>query len=91
MERKPVCNRREHDNEISEIVKSAVHETLTALGFTIDDPNAVQQDMAYLRKSRMGADDVAKWVKRSGISVAITAFFTVVWMGIQAAMELKGH
>lgn len=85
------CNRREHDREIGDIVKTTVHETLTSLGFTIDDPNAVQQDMAYLRKSRTGSDDVAKWVKRSGISVAITAFFTVLWVGIQAAMDLKGQ
>lgn len=81
--------RRDKDRIDEELIKKTVHETLTSLGFTIDDPNAVQQDMAYLRKSRTGADDVGKWIKRSAISVAITAFVSVIWIGIQAAFHLK--
>lgn len=75
--------------EIEKIVKTTVHETLTSLGFTIDDPTEVQKDMAHLRKTRNASDDVGKWVKRSAISICITGLATGIWIGLQTIFHLK--
>ncbi|MFZ4124584.1 MAG: hypothetical protein ACOYJ2_00740 [Rickettsiales bacterium] len=58
--------------EIEEVVRVSVHQTLQHLGFTVDDPNAIQKDMIYLRMSRVGREETAKWIKRSAIGVFIT-------------------
>ncbi len=57
-----------------EDVRFVVHETLSGLGFTIDDPNQVQQDMIYLRKIRSGSEGIKKLIGGTFITVSITSF-----------------
>ncbi|MFM9889793.1 MAG: hypothetical protein ACKVOE_03980 [Rickettsiales bacterium] len=67
--------------EIRQIVQASVLETLAHLGFTVDDPNAIQRDMIHLRRLREGQEETAIWIKRSAIGVFVTAFLFVVWDG----------
>lgn len=82
-----------NDDEIRRIVKQSVHETLTTLGMDISDPEAViamQADHAYLRRSRLGADEVTKWFKRGVVGVGTSAGLYALWEGIKASARLKG-
>lgn len=68
---------------IREAVREGIEEALTKYGIDTTDPTAVQADMIYLRKSRTGSDEVAKWIKRSVITVAISGMLLALWQGMK--------
>lgn len=68
--------------EVETIVRASVMETLQHLGFTVDDPNAIQKDMIYLRMSRIGREETAKWIKRSAIGVFISGLLYFLWASV---------
>jgi hypothetical protein len=81
------------EDEVRKIVQQSVHETLTTLGMDVSDPEAVlalQADHAYLRRSRLGADEVAKWVKRGVITAGTSGLLYTAWEGFKGALRLKG-
>lgn len=73
--------------EIDEVVRASVHQTLRHLGFTVEDPNAIQKDMIYLRMTRIGREETAKWIKRSAIGVFITGFLYFLWDSLLTAIQ----
>jgi hypothetical protein len=68
---------------IREAVRDGIEETLTKYGIDTSSPSSMQADMIYLRKSRTGSDEVAKWIKRSIITVAISGMLLALWQGIK--------
>jgi hypothetical protein len=72
---------------LKRIVRESVHETLSSLGFTTEQPHQVQADMMYLRKARIGSDEVAKWVKRTTLSVAVSGLLYALFQGIKLGMR----
>lgn len=62
-----------------EEVRFIVHETLTGLGFTVDDPNQMQQDMIYIRKFREGSQAFRSNLAKAFVSVTIPAFLYLLW------------
>jgi hypothetical protein len=76
-------------DEIKQIVHASVLETLGHLGFTIDDPHAIQKDMIHLRMARTGQEEMAKWIKRTAVGVCITGLLYLVWDALSAALLLK--
>ncbi len=75
--------------EIDEVVRVSVHQTLQHLGFTVDDPNAIQKDMIYLRMSRVGREETAKWIKRSAIGVFISGLLYFMWDSLLHAIQTR--
>lgn len=65
--------------EIRQVVKASVMETLAHLGITTDDPHAVQKDMIHLRMARLGQEELAKWVKRTAVGVFVTGALYLLW------------
>lgn len=81
------------EQEVRQIVRETVHETLTTLGLDVADPEAVlaaQADFAYLRRSRRGAEEIGKWIRRGAIGVAVTGFAALLWEGFKAALKASG-
>jgi hypothetical protein len=68
---------------IREAVREGVVEALMRLGIDTQEPTEVQADMIYLRKARMGADEIMKWTKRTTISIALSSLLLVVWEGFK--------
>jgi hypothetical protein len=68
---------------IREAVRDGIDEALTKYGIDTSNPSSMQADMIYLRKSRAGADEVAKWVKRSVLTVAVSGMLLALWQGIK--------
>lgn len=75
------------DEELKKAIRCAVREgiedALTKYGIDTHDPNAMQADMVYLRKSRTGSDELLKWIKRSAITAAVTGALVALWQGIK--------
>ena len=72
---------------IREAVREGIDDALTKYGIDTSDPNSMQFDMVYLRKSREGSDELAKWVKRSIITVAISSLLATLWNAIKQAFS----
>ncbi len=69
------------------LVREAVEETLMRLGFSLDNHTELQADMLYLRKSRKGSEELAKWIKRSAIGVSISASLFALWEGLKSLLK----
>lgn len=79
------------DEELKKAIRAAVREgiedALTKYGIDTTDPNAMQADMIYLRKSRTGSDEILKWAKRSAITAAVTGALVALWQGIKQIIQ----
>lgn len=80
-------------DEIDRAVQRSVHETFMVFGIDTTDGESVrefQSDLGYLRRSRRGSEELAKWAKRSAVGAAITAFCVLLWEGLKHMMS-KGQ
>lgn len=68
---------------ISEAVRDGIDEALTRYGIDTTDAMAVQADMLYLRKARLGADEIIKWMRRSAFTAAFSGMVLAVWEGVK--------
>ncbi len=72
--------------EIREVVAHAVREIMLTLGIDVSTPEAikdVQADAQWTRKSRLGAEQVTKLIKRGFIGVLIPGLIYVIWLGVR--------
>lgn len=72
---------------IREAVRDGIEEALTKYGVDIANPNGMQADLIHLRKTRLGSDEVAKWVKRSVITVVISGMIATLVNAIKQAIS----
>jgi len=72
---------------LKRIVRESVQETLDSLGFTTDQPYQIQADMMYLRKARIGSDEVAKWVRRTAVTTAVSGVLYALLEGIKLGLK----
>lgn len=75
--------------EIKQIVHASVLETLGHLGFTVDDPHAIQKDMIHLRMARTGQEELAKWAKRTAVGICVTGLLYMLWDALGHAILFK--
>ena len=68
---------------IREAVSEGIAEALTKYGVDTSDPNSMQADLIHLRKTRIGSDEVTKWIKRSVITVVISGMIATLVNGIK--------
>ncbi len=64
------------DNEIRIIVKEAVSETLSGLGFTTSEPHELQADLLHIRRLRTGSEYISRKVRAGvawGVIVSISS------------------
>ena len=68
-------------------VREGIEDALTKYGVDTTDPNAMQADMLYLRKSRTGSDEIIKWTKRSCVAAAVSGLLVALWQGIKSIIH----
>lgn len=68
---------------VREAVRDGINEALIRHGIDTADVAAMQADMAYLRKSRLGADEVIKWMRRSALTALCSGLLLAVWEGMR--------
>ncbi len=71
---------------IRDAVSQGIEDALTKYGIDVKEPNAMQADMVYLRKSRIGSEEVIKWAKRSAITAIIASTLAAIWQGIKSIL-----
>ncbi len=79
-----------NDEETRKVVKEAVHETLTSLGFTVTDIHSAQADLLYLRQLRTGSEDLKRRVKNTIITVLIPTMLYLFWESIKNNINKMG-
>lgn len=79
--------------EIEIIVVKAVRQTLMTLGVDLStsaEVRAVQSDFAYMRRQRIGAENIAEWFKKSIVVIIASGALYALWAGIRLALAGKG-
>ena len=72
--------------EQEEMIESAVHKTLSNLGFDPYDAKEAQKDFIYLRDLRKGSEELRKAVKKAIIGVTIPSFLYLLWEALKHAV-----
>ena len=70
-----------------EDIKLVVYETLTGLGFTVDDPYKMQQDMIYIRQFREGTQALKSNFIKVFLSVTIPGFLYLIWEAFKSSLN----
>lgn len=68
-------------DEVREIVKEAVHETLVSLGVEANEPLEMQEDFAFVRRFRRN-------IEKAGSRVILTVV-TMIVVAVSAAIGIK--
>lgn len=70
-------------DHLKHIVHETVLETLQGLGFEAETPTMLQADMHYLRRLRLGAEDMTRRARSAVLSVLIPTCLWLVWEGVR--------
>lgn len=76
--------------DVREVVKAAVRETLLSIGLATDDNESIislQQDMAWLRKQRQSTEKIADWIRKGMITSAVSGILWLVYEGAKLAFK----
>lgn len=78
--------------DIRRIVRDSVRETLTTLGLDAHAPDAIldlQRDFAFLRRTRLGGEELARKTRLAAMGMALSGLAYLVWEGLRAALRFK--
>ncbi len=73
-------------DDVTDVVREAVHETLLTLGVDAAQPLSVQQDMHFVRELRVASERIQSRGLLVLVAVAVTGFAGALWVGIKAAI-----
>jgi hypothetical protein len=76
-----------NEDDVRAVVHEAVHETLEALGIDVSDKQEAQSDFLFLRKQRLGTEELYKWVRRSIIGAALGGLCYALWEGFKQTLK----
>lgn len=80
-------------HDITIIVDKSVRTTLTTLGIDLsstEELRQVQADFSYMRRQRLGADEIGKWARKSILTAAIGGVMYALWAGLMLISK-GGH
>ena len=78
------------EDSATHLVRQAVHETLSGLGFDMREPNQLQADMFYLRKMRKGSEDISKIVRHSVLTLLVSSGLYLLWEAVKTSLKITG-
>lgn len=73
------------EGEMEQIAELVVKKIFFVFAIDPSDSQEVrelQADLIFLRKDRVGQEEVRKWIKRSAIGVAVTSIMYALYLGI---------
>lgn len=73
--------------ELKSAFKEAMQETLAMYGFTVGDPNEMQNDMLHLRKLRLGCEATKRNIMKAFVTVTVPASLYIIWEALKGAMK----
>lgn len=75
--------------EISELVKHTINETLTTLGIDTRHPLAVQRDLQYLRDWRHTTESIRGKAVVAAVGIVVVGLCGVFWLGFKALFTVR--
>jgi hypothetical protein len=79
--------KRVRDGEIDAVVLKTIATVLTSFGINDDDRRELRADLSYLRRWRKSVELVQSYTFRAIITVIVTGFLGLVWLGVKAAFD----
>ena len=78
---------RNLDNQqLNQVIRSVVNETLQALGFNLQDLHQTQADLHFLRRFRLWQQEIFRLGWQSFIAVIVPALLLALWIGIKGKL-----
>lgn len=71
--------------QVQEVVKLTVHETLTGIGFNMNRPIEVQKDIQHMSKSRVICEKIQMVAITVAVSTVASGVLYAVWNAVTAA------
>jgi hypothetical protein len=78
------------NEDIKNIIREAVHETLSGLGIAANEPQEMQADFLYVRKMRKGAEFMSNKIRASIITVTIPTIIYMAWESLRQMLGKGG-
>lgn len=72
--------------KIQKAVESGIENSLEKFGFDVGNPLEVQEDMAHLRKSRLGSEKLKGRAGLVAVGIFVTGAIYAIWEGIKATL-----
>ena len=72
--------------ELKQVIRSVVNETLQALGFNLQDLHQTQADLHFLRRMRLWQQELFRLGWQSLIAVIIPGALLALWIGIKGKL-----
>lgn len=66
----------------AEAARSAVHQTLTELGFDVEKPLDAQADAQFLRGWRIATEEVKRHGLKAAVTVVVTGILGLIWTAV---------
>lgn len=70
-----------------DLIRDTVRETLLSLGFSTEDPTALQADMHYLRRIRRGSEEMARVVRHSIVTLIVSTGLYLLWLAVKKVLH----
>ena len=77
--------------ELRDVIRDTVDETLTRLGLETDDPREMQLDFAHLRSTRLTLEQAQKRGMLVLVGVFVTALITLIYLGFRDWLDKGGR
>jgi hypothetical protein len=74
-------------DELKDVVKDTVHETLTTIGIESDDPIEMQKDFSHLREWRITVQDVRKKGILTIVGLLVAGVVAFIWIGFKMSVK----
>lgn len=74
-------------SNVQDVVRTAVHETLTSLGMDVADPLELQRDLAFVRDLRRASDTVKTRGILILVGLVVSALAGAAWLGFKASIN----
>ena len=72
--------------DLTEVVREAVHETLLTLGVDAGQPLDVQQDMHFVRELRVASERIQSRGLLALVGILVAGLVGALWVGIKSAI-----
>lgn len=74
-------------SELEAVVKHAIEDTLTRLGFDVNDPQELQRDLQHVRTWRRASEEVQRKGVLTILGILLTGGCAILWLGIKHAIS----
>jgi len=77
------------ESEVKDLMKEAVTQTLTGLGFDTEHPLDMQRDLQYLRDWRHTTESIRGKAILASVAIAVLGLAGMLWLGFKTYLGVR--